>query len=471
MQNNILLNKQNIAKTFFLLFLASLFFPVRHVFLSPISYQTGAYSDFTSISLYLSDIFLFFTVIFTFLPRGGKKWSVDSGQWIVGLLILWLMTDLIWHIRTLSSLNCWFFFKYLELFVAYETSRELFRNIDIKDLFIRVFVVLSSIESLLGIIQFLKQKSVGSLLHRLGEGVLSPQIKGLAKIVSGGTSYIRGYGTFPHPNVLSAFLLVGILFSVYLLLNSATVKQKATYAILLFVNIVGLTVTFSRASFLAIVLGLILFFTCIMMSDTLKGQRRIAIRVILIILASVALCIFVFKPYLETRATVSDGASLERVFYAKIGLKMVADHPVFGVGIGESMLHMQQYSPFKLLPWQIQPIHNYFLLAAAEIGIPGALILLWFFMYHLYLLIKKTKSSDGFSTYYLLLTTILVTFLILMQFDHYFYTLQQTQMLLWVILGIIAAGIKKSPLGDNKQTSENKFVITRSTSDAAIIKH
>jgi O-antigen ligase len=149
------------------------------------------------------------------------------------------------------------------------------------------------------------------------------------------------------------------------------------------------------------------------------------------------LAVVIFKPFLLTRATISDSAALQRVFYAKVGWQMIKANPIFGVGIGESVLHMQQYSPVKLWPWQIQPIHNYFELAAAELGIPGALILIWLFLSHLKTITYKFKTS--FDAYCLLLISLLLMFLILMQFDHYFYTLQQTQMLLWVLLGIIAA--------------------------------
>jgi len=120
---------------------------------------------------------------------------------------------------------------------------------------------------------------------------------------------------------------------------------------------------------------------------------------------------------------------------------MAKNNPIFGVGMGESVLHMEQYSGLRLEPWEKQPPHNYFIIAAAELGIGGALILLWIFLSHFWGLIKKIKSevNPGLVTFHLLLVTVLATFLLLMQFDHYFYTLQQTQLLLWMILGIISA--------------------------------
>ena len=290
-------------------------------------------------------------------------------------------------------------------------------------------------------------------LNKLGEQIISPKTQGIAKIVSGGTTFIRGYGTFPHPNLLSAFLVVGVLFSIYLLLKTIDYRLKTLYTFAILINCLGLTAAFSRAGFLALAFGLVIFFGYLFWTIKVVTKKQIYSSA-LIVLISLFMCFVIFKPYLASRATISDGAALARIFYAKIGLKMIGQHPMFGVGIGDSVLHMQQYAPFKLLPWQIQPIHNYFLLAAAEIGIPGALILVWIFISHLWILIKNLsarKDAQLFTFDFLLLTT-LICFLVLMQFDHYFYTLQQTQMLLWLILGIIAAEIKNPQQGDSSKT-------------------
>ncbi len=466
------MDKLNIAKIFYFLFLGSLFFSIRYVFPTKDAFQTGAYSDFTSISLYLSDIFLFLTVLFAFSPPrtnnsfsakipykqegnqlenpdnnqqdillGRHGWSkiTDKGLWI---FIIWLILGLFSHFSNISELNWWFFFKYLELIVAYGTTVYLFNKSGIKQQFYQFFLIFTSFESILAVWQFVIQKSLG--LGRIGEQLLSPEIIGVAKIVSGGTKYIRGYGTFPHPNLLSAFLTVGILISLYLLVNSAKKYQKIVYSLALFINIVGLTVTFSRAGFLAVGVGLIILLGYLAIKNQQTYKKAVATSAFLIIIS----CLFsfiIFKPYLLTRSTITDQASIERVFYVKTAWQMIKQHPVIGVGIGESVLHMQQYSVIKLWPWQNQPVHNYFLLTVAELGVPGALILIWIFFSHLKAIsypfdkLRTGKLQTKLTTYNLLLTTVLICFLILMQFDHYFYTLQQTQMLLWVILGIIAA--------------------------------
>jgi len=291
---------------------------------------------------------------------------------------------------------------------------------------------------LLALVQFARQAPVG--LFRFGEQHIGPRILGIAKIVSGGTTYIRAYGTFPHPNPFSAFLIAGIFLVLYLLVTSASLKWRLTYCALLLLNILGLTVTFSRGAYLALAFGLIVFFGWLIATKRLS-TNYFALSTVLI---SIAISFFLFKPFLLTRATFSDQSTIDRKFYDVTGVKMAIKNPVLGVGLGESVLHMEQYSGQGLLPWNKQPPHNYFILTAAELGIPAALILLWIFLNHLWQLIRELKSENNFelSTNHLALGTILICFLLLMLFDHYFYTLEQSRLLLWFVLALIAVEIK-----------------------------
>jgi len=394
-------------------------------------------------------------------------------------LFFWLILALFWQFYAgFSDLNAFFFIKMVELIVLYGTTAVLFKEFTLKKPFFVFFSILAGLQSLIALAQFYLQQPIG--LNKLGEQIILPQITGIAKLVVDGATYIRGYGTFPHPNPLSAFLIVGVFATLYLLVQKTRRWERGLYAILLLINVLGITTTFSRAAFLALFIGLIVFCGYLMFngkqkitstqssSSEVKEQKKDSLPaegervrvgwVFGYLTMSILISFFIFKPFLLTRATVSDSASLERMAYNKIGVRMVKDAPIFGVGGGESVLHMEQFSDVKLWPWQKQPIHNFFLLAAAELGILGALILIWVFISHVWKLFKNLKLparhqlepqatagrkiENSEPTYYLLLATIFLCFLVLMLFDHYFYTLQQTQMLLWLILGLIAAEIK-----------------------------
>lgn len=448
-------NSEIWVKVFTFLFLLSLFFPIRHVFLTASSYLTGDYSDFTSFSLYLSDILLFFAFLFILWFNFTLFWSriKDKRLWI---LIFWLILALFFAKNSISGLNIWNFIKFLEfIIVAYGTAYLAFSKFDLKTWFFKIFAWFCGIQSIIALAQFAKQSSLG--LYRLGESHLAPNMLGVAKIVSNGTTFIRGYGTFPHPNVFSAFLVTGVLIAAYLLMISNQKKAKIAYSFLIFLNILGLTVAFSRGAYLALGVGLVIFFGTMKYrkleiargpsvsegSETISSTNQIASPrlssglAISVLAMSILISFAIFRPFLLTRATFSDQSTIDRKFYDQMGLKMAEQHPLFGVGAGENLLHMEQVSNKTLMPWEKQPPHNYFIIAAAELGIPFALILLWIFLYQLKAIYYKFK--DDFSIYLLLLISLFTCFLVLMQFDHYFYTLQQTQMLLWILLGLIAA--------------------------------
>lgn len=434
--------KVNFSLIFLFLSLFFIFFPIRHVFFSSDAYKTGAYSDFTSISLYICDLFIISGIRYFITPNKFVKY-VNNLMVSILILISFLTLRALFGLGPYASLNIYFLLKFIEIaIVAYGTFYFLLSSQKNNIWFMRFFVFFGSIESILGISQFIKQSSIG--LNKLGENIISPNIDGVAKIIVNGTKYIRAYGTFPHPNLLSAFLLTTIIFNLWLILKPNNQKWQLLLYLSLFLNIFGLALTFSRASFLALFGALFITFISIFWKKL--WNRRVAL-ILGFLTFSLVSAFLVLKPFLLTRATVEDQASLERIFYAKIGWQIVKTHPLFGVGLGESVLHMQQYSPIPLQPWQIQPVHNYFLLAATETGIVGVLLLIIIFMLHVKQLLQSLKyGKTGDMELKIILLGTFVGYLVLMQFDHYFYTLEQTQLLLWIILGMIGSQSTKEGL-------------------------
>jgi len=434
----IIKQKDKIVKILAFLFILSLFFPVRHIFFSKEAYLIGQYSDFTSFSLYLSDILLIGLFILLLMSRGKALYHVVRPfRWLVLVLLFSFLINL-----ANFKLGAYLSLKLIELIVAYGTLRLVFEENSLKTGFLKLFAWLCGLESVIGLLQFSKQSPIG--FFKLGEQHIGPSILGVAKIVSDGTNYIRAYGTFPHPNPMSAFLVVGVLVTCYLLLNSNTLKTRICYSLLLFLNILGLTITFSRGAYLALGIGLKVYLGLLLWrryKTKFKGSLASLWMTIGVIVASIVISFVLFKPFLLTRATFSDQSTIARKFYDVVGLKMIQKNPLLGVGIGESILNMEKYSGQSLQPWDKQPPHNYFIIAGAELGIPAMLIVLWIFLSHLWELFKKIKFENHFqlTTSHLLLISILCAFLVLMQFDHYFYTLEQTRLLLWVVLALIAS--------------------------------
>lgn len=424
----------SIGKILLFLFLFSLFSPIRHVFFTKTAYITGSYSDFTSFSLYLSDIALLFLIILFY-----RRIKLYYNILLPICLTFWLIIQIFILNKPNFNLTTWNILKLIEFIVAYGTFIAIFRENQLKTLFLRIFCWFGAGESLISLAQFLKNSSIG--FKFFGESILGPNIPGVAKLVVEGERHIRGYGTFPHPNVLSAFLVTSTVLLVFYYIHSVSRQTKLINGILLVINLLGLTLTFSRAAYLAFVIGILVLFTGLLFK---RYKIKQILPVVFILLSSFIAFAAVFKPFLVSRATISDQAVLERGFYNHIGWKMITSNPIIGIGAGQSIISTQKFSPITLEPWQFQPIHNYFLLSAVEWGIVGFLLFIAWLVIHVKHLITgylSINTEEIPQSTIIPLIAILTSFLVLMQFDHYFFTLQQGQLLFWIIFAAIAANI------------------------------
>lgn len=413
------------------LLIISIFIPFRKVFGGSFANITGIYSDFTSYSLYLSDIVVFLLLFLNLRTLRGFR--LRNLEFLLAILIFVLGSTYLVSDHFIS-LHWYVLLRFVELVIIYLLISRI--SFSLKPIFI-LFAVLGAFESVLALFQFFLQHSIGLTLFR--ESLLRIDIQGVAKIVSHGTTFIRGYGTLPHPNLLSAFLFTSILFSSYLFIRNISSKLKILFLTLSLVSIIGLLITFSRAG----ILVTLVFGGLLLIGSTVKHYEIRKQIIVYFLILAVALTTWglIIKPFIFTRVTISDQATVERKFYNHVGTEIVRSFPVTGVGIGTSMLHMQQFSSVKLDSWQIQPIHNYYLLMTAEMGIIIALIFIIFLLWHL----KKLGElywREG-NVLHGTLFCIIAGFMFLMLFDHYFYTLVPTQILLWLILGLALREIKK----------------------------
>ena len=451
------MNRFSRVTQYLLFFLVALIpFSIRHVFDTPWNYHTGAYSDFTSISLYISDFVLIALIAVVLFHRKHSVNLPKFWKYAALLSIAWLLLELFLQNKDLLPLQVYFSVRIalLIVFTATVTSLQVSRG-----KLAWLFTILGAIQSLIATIQFYAQKSIG--LYLLGESHLDPEISGVAKIVSHGTKFIRGYGTFPHSNLLAAFLVGSTLFNLYLLTKTYQTPRgelsprgedwisRGTLRVILlhitlFLNVFGLFITFSRAGILALLVAVGVYSVIIYINKRVFDLFKVFLPILIAILASVA----ILWPYLATRTTFSDTATKERVFYNHIAKEIIIDKPIFGLGPGTSVLHMKQYSAEALESWEIQPIHNYYLISWAEWGI-GTIPLIFIIVFPIIALFKRRNIKEWDLT----ILAIGTSFLVLFFFDHYHYTIWPTQLLLWLIVGLaLNSCISHETSGQDKTT-------------------
>ncbi|MGA1047415.1 MAG: O-antigen ligase family protein [Minisyncoccia bacterium] len=261
------------------------------------------------------------------------------------------------------------------------------------------------IQAIIVIIQFILQKNIG--LPIVVESVLSTQISGVAKVNIFDNTLIRGYGTFPHPNILgfSGILALIILYAtklgkgVSMMIYSFTlilaggidhyiVTSVQAFSITIFTglqlvygNYIKLIKPFSRVLVLALHILILLSFsktalTLLLLIDFIyltfvarkslfhveQFQKKLKSipRIINNTLAIIGIMFLWILPYQQILDTIAT-----RILYVKDSVQIISSNLWFGVGLGQYVVNLSDNREL----WQYEPVHNIFLLLLSELGL------------------------------------------------------------------------------------------------------
>ncbi|MBI2591760.1 MAG: O-antigen ligase family protein [Candidatus Brennerbacteria bacterium] len=423
----------------FWLFLISIPFGFRVLL-----YQfTPGFHEYESVFLYASD-FLMFVFLAVFFWNQNSYSHILKNVRIRKSLVFFLVLAAISVFSASYRILAFYNFVRLALLIltALAIGKLLQAGFLKLEKILAVIAGLAIFESLMGLAQFYYQKSLG--LWFLGESVLGEGVKGIAKIDVEGGSFLRAYGTFPHPNVLAGFLLLGLFSLFYFWLKNdlwdfkplAIIKRIFT-AVGVYLIALGLLLTFSRTAwFIALFFSLLSFFYFF-----INKFYRLQAFYLLIILFSIFYFLFSIFDWAilpRTSINLADPAVSQRLIYNALGLEIIKNvtDNFFGVGIGNQVIYSVQNNLYRNLgmneSWQWQPIHNIYLLIASEIGIMGLAAFL-IFIAGILILQKngKLKIENG------ILFIMLSALLLFGFFDHFLWTLQPGRLMFWLVIGLM----------------------------------
>lgn len=269
-----------------------------------------------------------------------------------------------------------------------------FKSIKWSNLFIYTLSLTILFQIVLGVIQFSNGASLG--LPFLGESQVVNGMRGSSFVSLKGTDYLRGYGTFPHPNVFGGWLLAMLFFFDYLLRKKYL--KKYIFYILQTIILIGLAITFSRTAWICTVIFLIYF--------VFRNVKRFSFNA--------------FIPIFLERLHISGTGFDERLILLKKSWEIFKQNFVFGTGLGKFVDSFGEELPRTVngIPL-IEPVHNVVVLMLCELGLVGSGLLIWSWLSIIkeYLFDWKRNRILKIS---LLLCLLLISFI-----DHYFFTLPQ----------------------------------------------
>jgi len=368
----------------------------------------GRRVDFLSPTIYLTDIFIgliisswFFAIHNKFLISNFKlvikQKKVPVSIYKTILFLGFVSANIYFAQNRMIAIYMWL--KVLEYsFLAYYIIYTKPKFSDM--IFPLSFGVLYS--SVIAIVQFLLQHSVGGPLWWLGERSFSSITPGIAQFnfchpLNHVCSLVmRAYGTFPHPNVLGGFLAILLP----LLIFNQTKKFSIIKPLIIILGIIALFLTFSRSAWIAALIGVGL------MNYELWKKSKLFMPTILV---SMIIILFI-----ASSVGLRDESVIVRTQLNNSAIKMFLESPVLGKGLGNFLVTLPDTIPSRQI-YFLQPVHNIYLLVLSETGVIG-------FTLFIGLLWTARKKR------------ILILVLFLGFFDHYFLTLQQGQLLLTILL-------------------------------------
>jgi O-antigen ligase len=253
----------------------------------------------------------------------------------------------------------------------------------------------------------------------LGMAAKDAKTAGVAVVESDVGRTLRGYGTFPHPNIFGGYLAVGIVALAWLARFVKT--RRDLFLLLTGAALLGSTliVTFSRSGWFGLLAGSLVLVGLMYWHKRIPPSR--AIPILSIGIASVLLSIVVFWPQVMARFTPTiavEAISIEeRVGQYSAWDDVFLSAPFIGVGPAAYTFTLLKQDPGHEV-WAYQPIHNVPLLVLAELGVIGFFFFVVWIVRMDVIAHRAWKTPGG-----MLALSLGTTLLVIALFDHYLWTL------------------------------------------------
>ena len=380
------------------------------------------YFTYTDALFFLADGLVLLAVIFWLAVKIHNGFPLSSSLYLPMIFCLLIFLSLLWSRDLLSSLYISLHILLVFLFIlSLRDWPHAWKSV------LLGFCAALSIQVIVGIVEFIKQSTnFLSSLHLNWPGMLDSSVRGASIVqLPGGESFLRAYGTFPHPNILGGFALILLIGPIAFFMRKE--KPNNLALLLLMPGTALLALTFSRSAWLALsVFGLILIW-----KSAYFDRRRLAILLAIIAISFIS-TLFPYRQLVQARTINTTSHSEEFSFIGRAWLSheaidMIHEHPLTGVGIGSFIIELSKRAGEGYV---IEPVHNIFLLAGAELGIPGLLLVITLSISFIYRLFKAQDPNA------ILAGATLAGLGIIGFFDHYFWTLAPGRLMLGLVIGL-----------------------------------
>lgn len=328
----------------------------------------SSFNEYMDLSLYLGEIILIIALSIHILEYIYKEKSIYTEKYKVKKtvfhmehLFIFIMIILLLLNTSLSidpALSLFSLLHLTLLFVFFFLFKKLYvsRGTKFLESIIKIFFFSIGIQVFIAFFQVINGNSYG--LFFLNESLLSLETQNTAKSHLFSNLYLRGYGTFPHPNIFAAYAMLIILTS-EMLSNLFHVKHKLIFilkALCMMVIILSQSKIFIFSAFLY-------FIYTYFYKSIKKFHMEHLVFFSLIFFIGVSICL-IFS--VDVKTSFNGRVDQYQFQLDKTNISL------FGSGIGTYRL---TYDSSEKEKWIYEPVHFTPLIIFSEIGLTSILFL------------------------------------------------------------------------------------------------
>jgi len=362
-----------------LLVISITFNPCFHVIRNT-SYAFGMDLNFWTSDLIV--IFIFFYLLISNALGMRERQNSHASMRQLGLpLLLWIAAGILSLVPAINnSIAIIELIRMLRIFLIFVAIFKLVEKPEDIRFLVVCIIIAFSVQTILILMEY----TAGHPLLRLPGETREADIAGTIFRPSGSMGHSSNFAK------LAALCLPICLAYIYALRKKV---WRICVGLILVAGLVSLILTVSRAGLAASLFGLFWFLLLM-----LKNVQRKAVKIItplFFLFVSIGLAWYVGGDRVISRVKWDYGSALSRPQMFSVAWNVIKDHPFIGVGLNNYTLIAPDYdrTPEKISINFPAPVHNIYMLHAAEIGIPGALCFIWFLIAIITMAFKRSSES------------------------------------------------------------------------------
>ncbi len=417
-------------------------FQIRTVFSTPHQYTSGLFEWYSVQFIYVFDILILISLLFLLLDHLIYQ-RVFSFSWTWPKLLIPFVLFCSF-LKLISSPSVFLFADFISWFFIFIFFFLLQQTLFSFHELMLLFSAGIGVQGGIALLQFFFQQSIG--IGFLGEPIVSNHLPGVAKLRLGGWSILRPYGTFSHPNVFAAAVLMALTY--FFVFRSYF--ERYLHILFLFLIIIFLLL-FSKTLLIGFAFSLVfykLFYTKVVHGISTH-------KIFWVLLGGILLCTqvgyLIPRSFVENNFDLILGESYSlRAEYFQTSFGILFSFPLGIVPENYAQI-LGMLAGTRLAPWEIQPVHHFFLQFGVFYGVLPFLFIIFLFLCTCFSLLKEFYASlfhDHRKKQGLFLLMITISFIFAFLNDHYFFTLHEGRVLMafWFALVTVYVKMPRLPL-------------------------